>query len=893
MRGRLLLILLFLLAVFLGGEGISFYTDWLWFREVGYQTIFARILTTQILLSASFGLGFALIVFLNGWIALRYGPSESVVFIENPTLGLPDRRLIIPVLKALLIPACLIIGVLAALPFGNQWSTALQYFHPSTFGLADPLFGNDISFYVFKLPFLRLLYQGIMVSLTLGLLSAMAIYLLNRGIHILPRGIGLTRQTRGHLLVGGAILLLVKAWGYRLDAYDLLFSPRGVAFGASYTDVHAALPVLKLLVVLSLVCALVLLISVFRRGWKLPVTGFVALIAVSILGNGLFPGLLQRFSVAPNEIAMERPYIDLNIKYTRQAFGLNNIEEREFPADENLTWGTIQRNEATVQNIRLWDAKPLLTSYSQLQEIRTYYRFVDIDIDRYEINGRYRQVTLSPREISYKDLPSKIWINERLNYTHGYGIVMGPVNLVTAEGLPEFFIKDIPPRSLDGVEVRRPEIYFGEIPNDYVFVKTKAQEFDYPSGDRNLYSTYAGTGGVLLSSFWRKALFSIRLGSLKILLSNDLTPESRILLYRDIRERASRIAPFLRYDPDPYMVVSPDGKLFWIMDAYTVSSMYPYSQPVRGIGNYMRNSVKVIIDAYNGTINFYVSDPKDSIVQSYTRIFPDLLKSLDTMPADLKTHLRYPEGLFSVQAQVYATYHMQDSQVFYNKEDLWSLPVRGSDKGQPMEPYFTIMKLPGESKEEFILLIPFTPSRKDNMSAWLAARNDLPNYGKLIVYNFPKQKLVYGPRQIEARIDQDAEISQQISLWNQTGSQVIRGNLLAIPIETSLIYVQPLYLAAAQGQLPELKRVIVAYGNRIVMEENLERALTSLFRSGAAPHPVAPGPVAKPGVETQAQKSMEAYNRALQYLREGNWASYGQEVNRLGELLREMSRQSK
>ncbi|HLC27325.1 MAG TPA: UPF0182 family protein [bacterium] len=893
MRGRLLLILFFLLAVFLGGEGISFYTDWLWFREVGYQTIFARILTTQILLSASFGLGFALIVFLNGWIALRYGPSESVVFIENPTLGLPDRRLIIPVLKALLIPACLIIGVLAALPFGNQWSTALQYFHPSTFGLADPLFGNDISFYVFKLPFLRLLYQGIMVSLTLGLLSAMAIYLLNRGIHILPRGIGLTRQTRGHLLVGGAILLLVKAWGYRLDAYDLLFSPRGVAFGASYTDVHAALPVLKLLVVLSLVCALVLLISVFRRGWKLPVTGFVALIAVSILGNGLFPGLLQRFSVAPNEIAMERPYIDLNIKYTRQAFGLNNIEEREFPADENLTWGTIQRNEATVQNIRLWDTKPLLTSYSQLQEIRTYYRFVDIDIDRYEINGRYRQVTLSPREISYKDLPSKIWINERLNYTHGYGIVMGPVNLVTAEGLPEFFIKDIPPRSLDGVEVRRPEIYFGEIPNDYVFVKTKAQEFDYPSGDRNLYSTYAGTGGVLLSSFWRKALFSIRLGSLKILLSNDLTPESRMLLYRDIRERASRIAPFLRYDPDPYMVVSPDGKLFWIMDAYTVSSMYPYSQPVRGIGNYMRNSVKVIIDAYNGTIHFYVSDPKDPIVQSYTRIFPDLFKSLDTMPADLKTHLRYPEGLFSVQAQVYATYHMRDSQVFYNKEDLWSLPVRGSDKGQPMEPYFTIMKLPGETKEEFILLVPFTPSRKDNMSAWLAARNDLPNYGKLIVYNFPKQKLVFGPRQIEARIDQDAEISQQISLWNQTGSQVIRGNLLAIPIETSLIYVQPLYLAAAQGQLPELKRVIVAYGNRIVMEENLERALTSLFRSGAAPRPVAPGPVAKRGVETQAQKAMEAYNRALQYLREGNWASYGQEVNRLGELLREMSRQSK
>lgn len=894
MKGKSFLLILLIFGLLSLGEAVSFYTDWLWFQSVGYASVFSTVVKTQFLASALFGLGFAVVIFVNTYLASRFAPDDTVVFLENPLLGLPDRRLVTPYLKALLVPGCLVIGLFAALSFAGNWNTVLLFFSSSPFHVADPLFGKDIGFYVFKLPFLRLLYGGAMAALTLGLLAAVAIYLINRGIHILPRGIGFTQAARAHLLVAAGILLALKAWGYRLESYDLLYSPRGVAFGASYADVHAELPILNVLILLALACAVVFFASSFLRTWKWPAVAAGALAAVAILGKGLYPGLVQRFSVVPNELTKERPYIALNIKYTRQAFGLNNIQEKEFPADQGLTWKDIQRNEATVQNIRLWAVRPLLASYAQLQEIRTYYKFVDIDVDRYMINGQDRQVTLSPRELSYNDLPSKIWINEHLNYTHGYGVVMGPVNRVTQEGIPEFFIKDIPPRSRSGVvQIRRPEIYYGEIPNDYVFVKTRAREFDYPSGDQNVYTTYAGTGGVPLSSFWRKVLFSARLGTLKVLLSNDLTPQSRIMIYRDIRERTQRIAPFLRYDADPYMVISPEGRLFWIMDAYTVSSMYPYSQPVRGVGNYIRNSVKVVIDAYNGTVRFYVSAPRDPIIQTYSRIFPGLFRPLESMPAGLKPHLRYPEGLFSVQAQVYATYHMQDPQVFYNKEDLWSLP-RGGAEGQPMEPYYMIMRLPGEPSEEFILMIPFTPSQKDNMSAWLAARCDPPNYGKLIVYTFPKDKLVYGPRQIEARIDQNPGISQQLSLWNQRGSRVIRGHLLVIPIDTSLLYVEPLYLAASEGQLPELKRVILSYGDRIVMEQNLDQAMAALFHAGA---PVAVAPSGAPAPEKgsaakRARDALEAYNRALKFLREGNWAGYGQEIGRVGQALRELSGQS-
>ncbi|HSC72050.1 MAG TPA: UPF0182 family protein, partial [Candidatus Methylomirabilis sp.] len=579
-------------------------------------------------------------------------------------------------------------------------------------------------------------------------------------------------------------------------------------------------------------------------------------------------------------------YIDFNIRYTRLAYGLDNIEEREFPAEEALTLQDLHNNDATIKNIRLWDTRPLLATYSQLQEIRTYYKFTDTDIDRYTINGEYRQVTLSARELSSRDLPSRIWINERLTYTHGYGAVVSPVNRVTREGLPEFWIKDIPPAASSDLRISRPELYFSELANDYVFAKTRAKEFDYPAGDQNVYTTYAGQGGIPVGSFWRKVLFAAHLGDVKLLLSNDVTADSRVLIYRNIRERVQRIAPFFRYDDDPYVVISAAGRLVWLLDGYTVSEWFPYAAPTRGLGNYVRNAVKATVDAYDGTVRFYIADPTDPLIRTIARIFPGLLQPLDAMPADLRTHLRYPEGLFRVQAAMYAVYHMRDTQVFYNKEDLWSLPIRpvgGQDR--PMEPYYLILRLPGEPKEEFVLLIPFTPSKKDNLAAWLAARSDPPHYGKLVVYTVPKQKLVYGPRQLEARIDQDSFISQQLSLWSQRGSQVIRGNLLVIPIERSLMYVEPLYIAAEKGQLPELKRVIVGFGDRIAMEETLEGAMARVF-GGQTPPAAAEAAPARPAGPEPSMK-------ALLDSAAGAYARASEELRRLGELLQRLQEAGK
>ena len=579
---------------------------------------------------------------------------------------------------------------------------------------------------------------------------------------------------------------------------------------------------------------------------------------------------------------------------TRQAYGLDRIVEREFPADETLDARALERNSATIKNIRLWDYRPLLRTFAQLQEIRTYYKFVDVDNDRYVVNGEYRQLMLSPRELSYQHLQSRIWINEHLTFTHGYGAVVGPVNRITAEGLPEFLVKDIPPQSTNGFpKITRPQIYYGEVSNEYVLVKTKSQELDYPSSDQNVYTTYSGAGGIPLSSFLRKVLFAVRFGEIKMLLSNDLTDQSRIMIHRTVVQRVRQIAPFFRLDRDPYMVVDDAGRLIWMLDGYTTTSRYPYSDPVPGVGNYIRNSVKVTIDAYDGTVIFYRADETDPIVRTYGSAFSGLLKPLDKMPEGLRRHIRYPEDFFAIQARKYATYHMLDPQVFYNKEDLWAVPRRAIEgRDRDMEPYFTIMRPPGEQKEEFILLTLFNPARRDNMIAWMAARSDPPNYGRLIVFNFPKQKLVYGPRQIDARIDQDPVISQQLSLWNQRGSTVIRGSLLAIPIDKSLIYDQPLYLAASeQGALPELRRVIVAYGNQIAMEPTLEQSLSRIFGGRPSATAAAPPAAGAPsdgatGVRQLVQRAWESWTRAQDALRRSDWAAYGAEQKRLEEALR-------
>ena len=523
---------------------------------------------------------------------------------------------------------------------------------------------------------------------------------------------------------------------------------------------------------------------------------------------------------------------------------------------------------------------------------------MDVDNDRYLIDGELRQVMLSVRELSYRNLPSRIWINERLTYTHGYGVVLGPVNRVTSEGLPDFWVKDIPPAVTGPLKVTRPEIYYGEIGNDYVFVKTRAQELDYPAGDKNVYSSYAGQGGVPVESLFRKILFAMRFGDLKILLSNDIIGESRIMYHREISERVKKVAPFVLFDRDPYLVITQDGRLVWIIDGYTTSPNFPYSEPVQGLGNYIRNSVKAVVDAYNGSLAFYLSEPNDPVIKTYARAFPGLFQPLSAMPADLRPHVRYPQGLFSIQARMLATYHMQDPQVFYNKEDLWSIPrqhIEGAER--EMEPYYTIMRLPGEKGEEFVLLSPFNPSKKDNMIAWLAARSDGEHYGKLIVYNFPKQRLIYGPRQIEARIDQDPVISQQLTLWNQRGSQVIRGSMLAIPIEKSLLYVQPLYLAAEKGSLPVLKRVIVSSGNQIAMDETLEVSLAKLVGLGKSARPVTaeatPTMPLASGTRNLVDQAWQQYGRAQDHLRQGNFAAYGEEMRRLEGTLKSLREQAR
>ncbi|HEV8616291.1 MAG TPA: UPF0182 family protein [Methylomirabilota bacterium] len=876
---------------------VPLYTDWLWFGEVGYTQVFLAVLSLRGALFTA--LTVAVLVFLYANLTFAARTSAPDVYWElEDQLGLPGRVVIEPLLRRFLPIVLLVIALMSGLRAGSHWQTVLGYFNGTSFGVTDPVFGHDLAFFVFVLPFWRLVHGWALALVAGTMVLTLGVYVLQRSLVLTTRGPRLAVGARSHLLVLGGALLALKAIGFWLDRFEIVFSARGVIFGAAYTDVNASLPMLSALAVLCGLCAVACLVQITRPGIRIVAGGLLALGAVWVLGLGIYPALLQRFRVTPNELAAERPYIAHNIRMTRQAYGLDRIEEKLFPADENLDARALERNEATVKNIRLWDHRPLLRTFGQLQEIRTYYKFVDVDNDRYTVNGEYRQLMLSPRELSYAHLQSRIWINEHLTFTHGYGVVVGPVNRITAEGLPEFFVKDIPPRASDGFpKITRPEIYYGEVSNEYVIVRTRSQELDYPAGDQNVYSTYAGTGGIPVSSLLRKLAFAARFGEIKILLSNDLAADSRIMMYRTVQQRVEQVTPFFKFDRDPYLVVTNDGRLVWMLDGYTTTDRYPYSEPVRGMGNYIRNSVKVTVDAYSGAVTYYLADPNDPIVRAYARAFPNLLRPLAQMPEDLRRHLRYPEDFFTIQARKFATYHMEDPQVFYNKEDLWAVPRRTIEgRDRDMEPYYTIMRLPAERKEEFILLTLFNPSRRDNMIAWLAARSDPPNYGRLIVYNFPKQKLVYGPRQIDARIDQDPIISQQLSLWNQRGSSVIRGSLLAIPIDQSLIYVQPLYLAASeQGALPELRRVIVAYGNQIAMEPTLEQSLSRIFGGRVAPAavsaPSAPGapPTITPAERALVQRAWEAYTRSQDALRRGDWATYGTEQKRLEDTLRELS----
>ncbi|MDQ3699244.1 MAG: UPF0182 family protein, partial [Gemmatimonadota bacterium] len=636
------------------------------------------------------------------------------------------------------------------------------------------------------------------------------------------------------------------------------------------------------------------------RQATLTLAGYVAL---AMLIGGIVPAAFQRLVVQANELARETPQIRRHIEATRSAWGLDAVERRELGAEQSLTLQDIEAHSATISNVRLWDREPLLQTFGQIQSIRTYYDFVAVDDDRYRINGELRQVMLSARELNASALPTRTFINEHLTFTHGMGLTLGPSNQVTAEGLPVLWIKDLPPSASVPIRITRPQIYFGELSNEFVLAPTRQREFDYPAGegDAAVYSTYDGPAGVPVGSFGRRLLFALRFRSLNILLSRDLTTATRILYHRNVRDRAELALPFLRFDSDPYLVITDTGRLKWILDAYTSTNRYPYAQRLTDGTNYLRNSVKVVIDAYDGDVQAYLSDPADPMIRTLARIYPGLLHPLGDMPADLRAHLRYPEDLFAAQTALYATFHMTDPETFYHREDQWQVPAGlGGDEGEGSMRHI-VMRLPGEGEPEFILMRPFTPRQKDNLAAWMVARNDGEHYGKLVAYRFPRQSLVFGPAQIVNRINQDTEVARQVSLWDQRGSEVIRGELLVIPIEESLIYVQPLYLRAEGGRIPELKRVIVAHESRVAMEETLEAGLRRLFGADVAQATAdtirtAAMPAAVLGLDDSTvavsaellRQAVEHHERARAAQRAEDWAAYGAEMRSLGEVLRRL-----
>jgi len=902
----LFLLPILILALFLWPSWVGFYTEWLWFRELGYERVFSTTLLTKLGLGVVTALVVALLVWLNFKLALRlsraYSSIVRYVTVNKERVPLPD---IARFIERWVLPISLVIGIFFGLSVWESWEVILQYRYQVPFGETDPVFGRNIAFYFFTLPLLELIAQLLFQFVIVCLVAAGALYILRGGIASGGKSPMIESAPRKHLLALAAAFFLVLAWRAYLEMPNLLFSSNGPVAGASYTDIAARLPLLRLEVGAILLVAVLAIATMFRSGIRLLLAG-LALYVFALAGGWLYPWFVQRFSVAPNELVKETPYILHNIQATRKAFALDRVEERELAGDTELTLRDIQENKPTINNIRLWDRQPLLDTFAQIQEIRTYYQFQSVDNDRYRIGGELQQTMISPRELSVESLPNRNWINESLTFTHGFGLTLGPVNQVTPEGLPVLFIKDLPPVSTaPELKVTRPEIYYGELSNDPVYVKTATKEFDYPSGEQNVSTSYQGDGGVPIGSYWRKLMFATRFGDMKLLLSDEVSAESRVLYHRNILDRLKQVAPFLRFDQDPYMVIS-EGRLFWIADAYTVSDRYPYSENVGGI-NYIRNSVKAVVDAYHGKVRLYIADESDPLIQTWARIFPGTLRPLTELSADLRAHLCYPKDIFKIQTAVYSTYHMDQPQVFYNKEDQWEGASVSLDQKEPqmMEPYHNIMKLPDEQNEEYILMLPFTPRSKDNLASWMVARSDGDSYGRLRVYRFPKQKLVYGPKQILARINQDADISRQLSLWDQRGSRVDHGTLLVIPIKESLLYVQPLYLRAESGKIPELKRVIVVAENKIAMEETLEAGLARIFGSGtpakqtptgetpasaslSGKPPAAPASSDAQGLAAQAKQH---YDRAIQAQRDGDWARYGDEIKQLGAVIEQMSKQ--
>ena len=907
--------------------GLDFIVDWQWFTSLGYQAVFTTELGARLGVFAAGTLLAALFLAINWWIARR---------IAMPGPAYAGQRVTLPgnVIRWIIGGAAALVALIMGLAAADEWSTVLQFIQQVPFGQTDPIFHQDIGFFVFSLPFYEFL-RGFGIGLVVvAFLGAGAIYLTRPGLFGSREGFNLDGRVGVHLAVLGAIFLVLIAWGYALSGYNLMFSDHGPLYGLSYTDEHARLLAYRILLVVTLAGAAVLLLNLFLRRWMLLVGVFGVWLLVLALVDGIYPAFVQNFQVKPSELALEQPYIVNHIAATRAAFGLDKFNEQAFDAADSPTQADLSANAATVNNIRLWDYRPLLDVFTQLQAIRSYYVFNQqngVDIDRYPLAGGERQVMIAAREMDVTRLADQAatWLNQHLVYTHGYGAVVVPVNAIESAGLPQFLVKDLPPVASDPVlNITQPRIYFGEAEDNYIFVDTGQPEFDYPLSSSgsisgtgsldtsgNATTTYTGTAGIRLGNIFNKLLFSLYFGDANVLLSEYVTDQTRVVFHRDIHEAVPHLAPFLQYDHDPYVVIA-DGRLYWIWDAYTTTDHYPYSKPyVDANGNsynYIRNSVKVVVDAYNGTTTYYVFDPTDPIIQTYRRIFPTLFHDSSEMPASLKAHIRYPESLFNVQAEMFAIFHMTDPTTFYGQEDAWKVPFGSSDSGVslPAEAYYNIMRVPGEQQEEFLLMAPFTPATRQNMIAWMAAKGDEPGYGRVDIIRFPKSKTFYGPEQIGALINRDPQISQDLSLWNQQGSQVVRGNLLVIPVANSVIYVEPLFIQATSGGgLPGLQRVIAVLGNGVGYGADLKSALLSAFTKQAGgttlpppmptpgpgtpvptlgvPTPVSGTPGACPGDAVSYAASAQAhFQRSQDALKQGDWATYGAEQAALAADLR-------
>jgi hypothetical protein len=870
------------------GAIAGFYTDALWYQDLGQSGVFWRTLAWQWGTGAVAALLYFALLYLNLRLARSLSPSVTLRAVEgsaNPLELLVQqfRERVGRVSDVAILVGSALAAIIAGAAMAESWQTLALASAGGSFGIADAQFGRDLGFFFFTLPALELARGWLTGGLVFTLLASALVHVLNGSIRPWDRWRGFDPHVKAHLSVLGGLLMVVQAFAYWLDIFNLDYSPRGQVVGASFTDVHAQIPAYTILIVVAVLSGIALIVNIRFRGWRLPALALGIWVAAAVAIGGLYPAAVQQFRVAPNEVEAESPYLLRNIEATRAAFGLDEVEVRAFAADENLEASDLAANERTISNVRLWDPSVVVQTYRQLQGIRPYYDFTDVDVDRYTVDGERRQVLISARELDVTRLAdqAQTWVNQHLVYTHGYGLVVSPVNESSGQGYPRFIVKDIPPSSDTDLLLEQPALYFGEQTGNYVIAGTDLPEFDYPVGDSNAETSYTGSGGVEIGGPLKRVAFALRFSAPQILFSGYIRPDSQVLFKRSIEERIDALAPWLYLDSDPYPVIA-DGRAMWVADGYTVSSRYPYSQRYGDI-NYIRNSVKVTIDAYDGTTTFYAFDPNDPLLAAWSRVFPGLLADAGTMPEEITAHLRFPADLFTLQAEVYKTYHMLDPKVFYNKEDQWALPGEGSDgTGTPMDPFYVLMELPQEDTEDFMLMLPFTPRTKANMIGWMAARSDPDSYGERVVYTFPKQRLVLGPEQVQARVNQDPVISQQLSLWNQRGSGVLFGNLLVVPMNDSIVYIQPLYLQSEQTSMPQLTRVVVAYGDKLAMESDLPSALLKVF-----------GAVAEtPSGETATADSATAkklYDQALEAQKAGDWAAYGGYIEELGAVLAELA----